>query len=164
MEVAVDVIVVDLDQNPPRYEEERRVFKPEYILDLCGSKLRLDTSPEGEDVVDNRVESRTITAAHSSVLDFLSSRSFQIGSERPTRFTKSRVNAVMAEICLIYLQLFLENEDWTDENRKKHPLIWLCASFWHISYRESFVEPQEEIDTTCLNTQILALLTSREIF
>lgn len=70
MEVAVDVIVVDLDQNPPRYEEERRVFKPEYILDLCGSMLHLDTSPESEDVVDNRVESRTITAAHSSVSDF----------------------------------------------------------------------------------------------
>lgn len=68
----------------------------------------------------------------------------------------------MAEICLICLQLFLENEDWTDENRKKHPLIWLCARFWHIFYRESFVEPQEEIDTTRLNTQILALLTSRE--
>ncbi|KAK3175076.1 hypothetical protein OEA41_002322 [Lepraria neglecta] len=124
--------------------------------------LRLDTSPKGEDVVDNRVGTRTITAAHSSVSNFLSSRSFQIGSERPTRFTKSHVNAVMAEICLVYLHHFLENEDWTDENRKKRPLIWLGARFWHIFYGESFVEPQEEIETTRLNTQILALLTSRE--
>ena len=85
--------------------------------------FRLDTSPEGEDVADNRVETRTITVAHSSVSDFLSSQSFQIGSERPTRFTKSHVSAVMAEMCLVYLHHFLENEDWTDENKKKHPLI-----------------------------------------
>ena len=68
----------------------------------------------------------------------------------------------MAEIYLVYLHHFLENEDWTDDNRKKHPSIWPCVRFWHLVYRESFVEPQEEIDTTRLNTQILALLTSRE--
>ena len=160
---AVDMLAVDLDQDPPDFDEERRMWQSEYVLELCGSLVRVDINREGRNCLGEVAEVQTITAAHATVIDFLRTRPVKIGSTPEVRLTRSAVNLRMAEMCLTYLRYFVDhNIVLTEETIVDYPFANLCAELWHDFYREAIGSPQEKEDTSRLKTQALALLSSSE--
>lgn len=158
------MLAVDLNSDPPGFDEGNRMPRPEDILKICGSLVRIDKNPNGRNSLGERVEVQTLTAAHASVVDFLKENRVRIGQEREFSYTKAAVNLEMAETCLVYLLEFAEGKVILhEENILNYPFARLSAELWDDYYREvapSFVEP--EVDMTRVNSLIKRLFASRE--
>lgn len=76
------MLAVDLDSNPPCFDESNRMPRPEDILKICGSLVRVDQNPEGRNSLGKQAEVQTLTAAHASVVDFLKEERVRIGRSR----------------------------------------------------------------------------------
>ena len=50
------MLAVDLDSDPPRFDEDNRMPRPEDILRICGSLVRIDWNPEGRNSLGERAE------------------------------------------------------------------------------------------------------------
>ena len=153
-----DIIAVDLDCNPPSFNEQNKMWNPEGVLEICGSLIRIDLTLRGK-ISDEFIVGPTLTTAHASVLEFLRTKPIRIGSEPEIRLTRSFVNLRMAETCLIYLRyLFDNNIGLTEGNLGKYPFARYCADFWVNHYREAIAHGQEEADLTRLNALVMNLL------
>ena len=155
------MIAVDLDQNPPAFDEQNKMWNPEGVLEICGSLVRVDIGP-GRNCLGEKVhETRTLTTAHASVSEFLQTKPVRIGSEPEVRFKKSTVNLRMAETCLVYLRFFLDNNIKLDEkNILQYPFARYCAQFWHHHYREAIAHGQENFKMIRLNAMVMDLFQS----
>lgn len=153
------MIAVDLDRDPPSFDEQNKMWNPKSVLEICGSLIRVDVVP-GHKLLDKGfIEVQTLTPAHGSVSEFLQSKPIRIGSEPEIRFTRSSVNLRMAETCLVYLRYFVENNiELTEENLGNYPFARYCAEFWSDHYRETITQVQEEADMTRLNALVMDLL------
>lgn len=157
------MIAVDMDQKPPVFDEENRLWNPERIYDICGSLVRVDLNPDGRNSLGEPEEVQTLTIAHTTVLDFLKTQPIKISSEPEVRFTQSIINLRMAETCLVYLRYFIDNHiELTKNNIIHYPLARFCAEFWHEHYRKITVNGKEEVNMTQINAMVMALFHSRE--
>lgn len=150
---------MDLDCNPPSFNEQNKMWNPEGVLEICGSLVRVDLVLRRKLLDTEFIVDQTLTTAHASVLEFLRTKLIRIGSESEIRFTRSFVNLRMAETCLVYLRyLFDNNIGLTEENLGKYPFARYCADFWVDHYREAIAHGQEEADLTRLNAFVMDLL------
>ncbi|MCJ1466599.1 hypothetical protein MMC07_005219 [Pseudocyphellaria aurata] len=160
LEEIVDMIAIDLNEEPPVFDKENRLWDPEGILEICGSLVRVDLNPDGRNSLGEPKHVRYLTAAHATVIDFLKTQSIKISSEPGVRFTRSTINLRMAEACLVYLRYFMDNRiELTEDNIIQYPFARYCAEYWADHYRE-VIASDEEVDITRINEMVLALFQS----
>lgn len=153
------MLAVDMESDSPAFDEDNRIADSEEILRMCGSLVRLDTIAEGQSAIGDNAEVRTLTAAHTSVIDFLTTQPIKIGSREAFYFTKGKANLRMAEICLIYLRYFSENNIiWNKENTARYPFAQQCATYWDVFYREVLAS-SEKVDMGRLNGLVIDLFS-----
>ena len=159
------MLAVDLGSEPPLFDEEYRMSRPEDVVKLCGSLVRIDTNPEGRNSLGEIATVRTLTAAHASVVDFLKAQPVLIGPQSETFFTKGTVNLKMAETCVTYLLYFVDaNITLRYDNIMNYPFARLSAELWDDFYREAVASSgEEEVDMTRLNNLAMRLFSSPEI-
>ena len=87
------MLAVDLNSDPPSFDEENKMPCPEDILKICGSLVRIDQNPEGRNSLGERAEVQTLTAAHASVVDFLKEERVHIGQELEVSYTRAAMNS-----------------------------------------------------------------------
>lgn len=163
LEEIIDIIAVDLDREPPVFDEENRLWNPDGIQEICGSLVRVDSNSDGRDSLGKPQEVRTLTTAHATVLDFLMTQPIKISSEPEVRFTRSTINLRMAETCLVYLRYFIDNSiELTEDSIILYPLARFCAEFWHDHYRQIIANDKEKVNMTRINEMVMALFHSPE--
>lgn len=161
IEEVTDMIAVDLDQDPPVFDDQNKMWNSEGVIEICGSLVRADVNRYGRNSLGEPAEVQTLTTAHATVSDFLKSRPIRIGTEPDVWFTRSTVNLRMAETCLVYLRFFVDNNiEFTEKNLLQYPFARYCAKFWDAHYREAIANHQEKVDMTRLNDMIMALFKS----
>ena len=154
------MLAVDMESDPPAFHEENRLVDSEEILKMWGSLVRLDTNAEGQNDMGDVAKIRTLTAAHTSVIDFLKSQPIRIGSDEIFEFSQAKANLRMAETCLIYLRHFSDNDiTLTEDNITSYPFARLCASVWDNFYREVLAS-SEQVDMARLNGLVMHLFSS----
>ena len=155
---------MDLNSDPPSFDEDNRMPCPEDILKICGSLVRIDRNPEGRNSLGERAEVQTLTAAHTSVVDFLKEERVPIGQEPEILYTRAAMNLEMAETCLIYLLKIVEDEVVLgDDNIIDYPLARFSAELWDDFYREVVASSVEsDVDMTRVNALVMRLFASRE--
>ncbi len=154
------MLAVDMESDPPAFDEENRMVDSEEILKMCGSLVRLDTNAEGRKDMGDDAKVQTLTAAHSSVVDFLRTQPIKIGSDEVLRFSTAKANLRMAETCLIYLRYFMKNGITLNEsNITTYPFARLCALIWPKFYR-GILASCEQVDMARLNGLALELFSS----
>ena len=158
------MLAVDLDSDPPWFDEGNRMPRPEDILTICGSLVRIDKNPEGRNSLGERAEVQTLTAAHASVVEFLKEERVQIGWELEISYTSAAVNLEMAETYLAYLLNFAEGKVLLDDdNITNYPLARLSAELWDDFYREVVASSEKStVDMTRVNTLVMRLFASPE--
>ena len=158
IEEAVDMLAVDMESDPPQFDEDNRLVDPEEILKMWRSLVRLDTESRSD--MGNSGKVRTLTVAHTSVMDFLQTQPIKIGPKKVFRFSRAESNLRMAETCLIYLRYFVENNiTLTKDNITSYPFARPCALIWDELYREALAS-SEGVDVTSLNDMVMELFTS----
>ena len=158
------MLAVDLNSDPPSFDEDDRMPCPEDILKICGSLVRIDQNPEGRNSLGERARVQTLTAAHASVVDFLKEERVHIGRELEVPYNRAAMNLEMAETCLAYLLELVESEVvLRDENISNYPLARFSAELWDDFYREVVASSGEsDVDMTRVNALVMRLFASRE--
>ena len=164
IEEAAEMLAVDLNSDPPGFDEENRMQCPEDILQVCGSLVRIDQNPEGRNSQGERAQVQTLTAAHASVVDFLKEERVQIGQELEVFYTRAAMNLEMAETCLIYLLELVESEvTLSNKHISNYPLARFSAELWDDFYREVVASSgQSDVDMTRVNALVMRLFASSE--
>ena len=155
---------MDLNTDPPSFDEENRMPCPEDILQICGSLVRIDQNPEGRNSLGEPAEVQTLTAAHASVVDFLMEERVRIGQGLEVFYTKAAMNLEMAETCLAYLLGFVEREVvLCERNISSYPMARFSAELWDDFYREVVASSGDsDVDMTRVNALVMRLFASCE--
>ena len=153
------MLAVDMESDPPAFDEENRMVDSEEILKMCGSLIRLDTVAESQDSMRDSANVKALAVSHTSVIDFLTTRPVRIGSKKICNFSRIRANLRMAETCLIYLRHFSANDTiLTKDIAASYPFLLLCA-YWDNFYREVKTS-SEQVDMARLNGLVMKLFSS----
>ena len=153
------MLAVDMESDPPGYDEENRMVDSEEILKMCGSLIRLDTIAESQDGMRDSANVKALAVSHTSVIDFLTTQPVRVGSKQICNFSRTRANLRMAETCLIYLRHFSVNGIiLTKDITASYPFVPLCA-YWDNFYRAVHAS-SEQVDMTRLNGLVMKLLSS----
>ena len=111
---------------------------PEDILRSCGSLIGLSESNNIRVSVAKQVNTRTVSAAHASVVDFLRGERVRVGSVKEFPFTERSVSLEMAQICLVYLLNIIEEDvPLNYKILKNHPMAHRSAELWAGFYLEA---------------------------
>lgn len=154
------MLAVDMELDPPAFDEENRIVDPEEILKMCGSLVRMDRNAKGRNDMGHAAQVQTLAAAHSSVIDFLKTQTIKIGSKTVVKFSRSTANLQMAKTCLTYLRHFPLNRITLNEgNVTSYPFARLCALMWDNFYRE-VLSTSDRVDMTRVNDLVMKLLSS----
>lgn len=130
LEEIVEILAVDLDSIPPRFEPDRRLIDPKSILSMCSSLVTISKETRWA-ASGNQETISALRFAHTSVVDYLlCSKSF-----KPSQFRFSRQSArqFIAQTCLVYLL----NPEFSDGcagvqfKQKMKGFPFLGHSFWH---------------------------------
>lgn len=126
LEQVVEILAVDLDSQPPRFDIDARLLDPRNVLSMCSS-LITSFKPR---VWVNQTLPLALRLAHASVADFLT----QPGSNTLFHFTISSARQTMAQICLVYLlnpTLSAGHNRATFEQRlREYPFLRHAALYW----------------------------------
>ena len=153
------MLAVDMESDPPAFNEENRMVDSEDILKMCGSLIRLDTISESQNRMLDSANVKALAVSHTSVIDFLTTQPVRIGSRQICCFSRAIANLRMAETCLIYLRHFSANDIiLTKDITASYPFIHLCA-YWDNFYREAHAS-SEQPDMARLNGLVMRLLSS----
>ena len=160
----MEILAVDLESDPPEFDEDNRMPRPQDILQICGSLVRIDKTPQGRDSLGRRAEVQTLTAAHASVVEFLKEERVRIGRNREVSYTRAAVNLEMAETCLAYLLDLVGGEVvLSDEAISSYPFARHSAELWDDFYREVVTSPEKSaVDMTRVNSLVMRLFESRD--
>ena len=153
------MLAVDMESDPPAFDEENRMVDSEEILRMCGSLIRFDTIAESQNFMRDTANVKGLAVSHTSVIDFLTTQPVRIGSKQNCTFSRTRANLRMAETCLIYLRHFSANDIiLTKDIIASYPFVVLCA-YWDNFYRE-LLASSEQVDMARLNGLVMKLLSS----
>ena len=154
------MLAVDLESDPPIFDEDNRIVDPEEVLNLCGSLVRLDPTTKSRTDMGDTMTGRTLTAAHTSVIEYLTTQPIKIGGQEFFFFSRAKANIRMAETCLVYLRHFSENSiTLTEANIESYPFARVSAVIW-IEFYQEIVASSEQIDMARLDGMIMQLFTS----
>lgn len=148
------MLAIDIESETPFFDVENRMVDSEEILKMCGSLIRLDANAKGRDGIGH------VTAAHTSVIDFLRTQPIKIGSNDVIRLSIAKANLRMAETCLIYLRYFVDNDiTLSRDNIASYTFAVACALSWDYFYRQVLVS-SELVDMARLNGLAMAMFSS----
>lgn len=161
LDEAVDLLAVDLKIDRPVFHSSERTMFPNQIPLMCGSLVRTDVTKAGYNHYGDEEEITTVTTSHTTVLDFLSSNPFRIGSQPEVRLTRASANLHMAETCLAYLRTICsKSTSFHEETLAEYPAAKLCCMHWAHFYREIIKDLYESMQLARLNYMIIGLLDS----
>ena len=145
LEEIVEILAVDLEATPSRFEPESRLLDPRTILSMCSS---LVTTSRGEQW--DAFGGRTLRLAHASVADYLT-RPNPSGPSQ-FHFTRNFASQFLAQTCLAYL---LNPEFSGGDNRLTHAQVkqrlktfpfLRTASFWPKYLKKEAGDAEEHLN------------------
>lgn len=130
------MLAIDVECDPPRFKEEDRMLITKGLFNTFGNLIRVGYDTDGIDSLGRAAEVLTVSASHSSVIDFIRTQPIRIGSGPEIRISRSAANARMAEKCITYLlYLIEENIFLTESTVDKYPFARLSAELWVTFYK-----------------------------
>lgn len=138
LERVVEILAVNLESNPPRFEVESRLLDPRGILLMCSSLVTM--SPHSSSAYTDtstgffEPEKATVRLAHASVADYLTQS--KLSKHHEFHFTRNEARQFMAQTCLTYLlnPLFAQGVDKSHKELRKmrveFPFLSHCVGFW----------------------------------
>jgi len=145
LEEIVEILAVDLDATPPRFEPDSRLLDPRTILSMCSSLVTTSRQEQWD-----ALGSKTLRLAHASVADYLT-RPNPSGPSQ-FHFTRNSASQFLAQTCLAYL---LNPEFSGGDNGltraevkqrlKTFPFLRHTASFWPKYLKKEAGDPEEHL-------------------
>ena len=96
LEEIVEILAVDLEATPPRFEPDSRLLDPRTILSMCSSLVTTSRVEQWD-----AIGGKTLRLAHASVADYLT-RPNPSGPSQ-FHFTRNSASQFLAQTCLAYL-------------------------------------------------------------
>ena len=126
------------------------------LLDLCSSFVCLVGTPPLESCIQffrtefdrqqiNSDADVFLRLAHSSVKEYILSDKANIATLSMHRLTPGLAQHSMAEVCLIYLNRFNEQNLIRDEDFRRHPFLVYAAYNWWFHYDELPAEEEDSV-------------------
>lgn len=137
----VEILAVDLESNPPRFEVDSRLLDPRGILLMCSSLVTL--SPHSTSTFGAYThtltgfyepETAAVRLAHASVADYLTQP--KPSSHHEFHFSRNDAREFMAQTCVTYLlnpvfaQLVKGTRAELQKTRDEYPFLSHCVGFW----------------------------------
>jgi hypothetical protein len=145
LEEIVEILAVDLEVTPPRFEPDSRLLDPRTILSMCSSLVT--TSRAGQ---WDAFGGKTLRLAHASVADYLTRQNPSGPSQ--FHFTKNSASQFLAQTCLAYLL----NPEFSggdngltqaqvEQRLKAFPFLQHTTNFWPIYLKKEAGDPEEHL-------------------
>jgi hypothetical protein len=145
LEEIVEILAVDLEATPPRFEPDSRLFDPRTILSMCSSLVTTSRAEQW-----NAFGGKALRLAHASVADYLT-RPNPSGPSQ-FHFTRNSARQFLAQTCLAYL---LNPEFSEGDNKLTHtqmvqrlktfPFLRHTVNFWPIYLKKEAGDPEEHL-------------------
>jgi hypothetical protein len=143
LDQVVEILAVDLDSAPPRFEPDARLLDSRSILSMCSS---LVTTFRPSIWINKKENPPALRLAHASVADYLTERTTTTGFH----FSKSSARQYLAQTCLVYLL----NPEFSDgHNRSEfdyrlsaYPFLRHAALYWPM-YLDAEEGPAEQLNS-----------------
>ena len=161
LEEIVEILAVDLEATPPRFEPDSRLLDPRTVLSMCSSL-----------VTTSRVEpwsafvGKTLRLAHASVADYLT----RPNPSGPSQFlfTRNSASQFLAQTCLAYLL----NPEFSggdngltytemEQRLKTFPFLLHAVSFWPKYLKRGAGDPEEHLSPRTIEILQMFFLTSK---
>ena len=136
LEDIVEILAVDLDSVPPRFDQDARLFDPRSVLTMCSSLVTVSTKRRFTDssVHDNvffpSTQVQCLRLAHASVADYLT----QSKSLSTFHFSDHSARQFLTQTCLTYLlnAEFANGHERSKvgQRRKDFPFLPHAIRFW----------------------------------
>jgi hypothetical protein len=135
----VEILAVDLEATPPRFEPDSRLLDPRTILSMCSSLVTTSRA-------------KTLRLAHASVADYLT----RPNPSGPSQFHFTRNSALqfLAQTCLAYLlnPEFSEGDaglthTQVEQRLRTFPFLRHTINFWPIYLKREAGDPEEHLTT-----------------
>lgn len=143
LEKVVEILAIDLDASPPRFEPDARLLDSRSILTMCSS---LVTSFKPRVLTNKPNAPLALRLAHASVADYLTQGAVTGGFH----FSKTAARQLMAQLCLAYL-LHPEfakghNRSFSRHRIMNYPFLGHAARYWPLYLDRDGEESATEID------------------
>jgi hypothetical protein len=164
-EEIVEILAVDLEATPPRFEPDSRLLDPRSVLSMCSSLVTASRVIQWK-YATRMKEVSALRLAHASVADYLT----RPNPSGPLQFHYSRLSArqFMAQSCLAYLlnpefasnsiSQHTENRYLTPEfihgtlhhpqvtqRMKTYPFLQHATSFWPMYLERKEGDPEDHL-------------------
>lgn len=145
LEEIVEILAVDLEATPPRFESDSRLLDPRSILSMCSS-LVTTSFPEQRYMQSDKNLISPLRLAHASVADYL----MLPASSGPSQFhfTRNAARQFLAQTCLVYLL----NPEFSKGDNGFHlagvetlPFLSHAARFWPIYLQKEHSDPEDHL-------------------
>ncbi|KIM99130.1 hypothetical protein OIDMADRAFT_201765 [Oidiodendron maius Zn] len=126
LEEIVEILAVNLEATPPRFESDSRLLDPRDILSMCSSLVTTSFAEQWDEGIIS-----PLRLAHASVADYLMSPGSSGLSQ--FHFTRNAARQFLAQTCLVYLLKpeFSKGDDgFHRDGFKNFPFLSHAASFW----------------------------------
>lgn len=146
LEEIVEILAVDLEATPPRFEPDSRLLDPRTILSMCSS---LVTTSRAEHWGEFGGKTLGLKLAHASVADYLT-RPNPSGPSQ-FHFTRNSASQFLAQTCLAYLlNLEFSGGDsglttQVEQRLKAFPFLRHTVRFWPIYLKKEAGDPEEHL-------------------
>jgi hypothetical protein len=133
----VEILAVDLEATPPRFEPDSRLLDPRTILSMCSSLVTTSRA-------------KALRLAHASVADYLT----RPNPSGPSQFHFTRNSALqfLAQTCLAYLlnPEFSEGDTGlththVEQRLRTFAFLWHTVNFWPIYLKREAGDPEEHL-------------------
>ncbi|KAH8817231.1 hypothetical protein F5884DRAFT_778825 [Xylogone sp. PMI_703] len=146
LEEVADLLAVDLEARPPRFDPDKRLLDPQSILTMCSCLV--STSKEIEKMTSRRSKPvLVLELAHASVADYLT---------HPTplkypqfHFSRYSARRSLAQACLVYLL----NPEFAEgahggvmERLDEFPFLMHAVWHWPLYLQKEAGDPEDDYD------------------
>lgn len=143
LDQVVEILAVDLDSVPPRFEPDARLLDSRSILSMCSS---LVTTFKPGLWMNKKETPPVLRLAHASVADYLTERESNTGFH----FSKSSARQFLAQTSLVYLLSpeFSDgyNRSDFDYRLSAYPFLRHAALYWPM-YLDTEAGPAEQLNS-----------------
>lgn len=156
LEEIVEILAVDLEATPPRFEPDSRLLDPRDILSMCSSLVTTSFAEQWDEGIIS-----PLRLAHASVADYLMSPGSSGLSQ--FHFTRNAARQFLAQTCLVYLLKpeFSKGDDGFHRDRfKDFPFLSHAASFWPFYLQKQESDSDSENHLTPRTKEILHMFFS----
>ncbi|KUJ17322.1 uncharacterized protein LY89DRAFT_733179 [Mollisia scopiformis] len=164
VEEIVDILAVDLDSTPAKFDPDARPIDPRSILSLCSS-LITTTKASQLDFYDNFEEPVTVLRlAHASVAEYFARPKPEVLSQ--FYFSHRSARRRLGQACVAYLMApefgNVNNKRNIFESLELFPFLRHAAKYWPLYFGKEKGDPEESMDET-MRSLIQALFATSKL-